>query len=59
MVLCEDMRAALEFAAILEVEGCQHEFTQARLFPADANAMLHILIQMEMNKQDANLEALE
>ena len=53
------MRAALEFAAILEVEGCQHEFTQARLFPADANAMLHILIQMEMNKQDANLEALE
>ena len=58
VALCEDLGVALNLMHMFSSD-CLREFTQARLFLADAHAMLHMMIQMEVNKLDANLEDLD
>ena len=60
VALCEDLGVALNFMAMFSFDYLTlPEFVQARLFLADAHAMLHMMIQMEVNKLDANLEDLD
>ena len=60
VALCEDLGVALNFMEKFSFDYLKMpEFTQARLFLADAHAMLHMMIQMEVNKLDANLEDLD